>query len=115
LDGLEKATRVEILVERAEVLGQIETLGVLRCAQDDGKNLNSNDNGYCNCNCNGNSNCNGNGNGYCYCYCYGDGDGNCYCYCNGNGDGNGNGYGRFRSPLISNPDNWLIANPGRQD
>jgi hypothetical protein len=99
--GWRKRRGLRFWLKRAEVLGQIETLEVLRCAQDDGKNLNSNDNGYCNCNCNGNSN------GYCYCYCYCDGNG----YCNGNG----NGYGRFRSPLISNPDNWLIANPGRQD
>jgi hypothetical protein len=82
-------------LKRAEVLGQIETLGVLRCAKDDGKNLNRNGYGYGYDNCNDNGYCNCNDNGYC----------NCNYNCNDNGYCNGYGYGRFRSPLISNPDN----------
>jgi hypothetical protein len=37
--GWKKATTVEILVEKSRVLGPVETLGILRCAQDDGRNL----------------------------------------------------------------------------
>jgi hypothetical protein len=89
--GWRKRRGLRFWLKRAEVLGQIETLGVPRCAQDDGKNLNSY--GYGNCNCNCNCNCNDNDNGYCNC------NDNCNCNCNYNGYCNG--YGRFRSPLIS--------------
>jgi hypothetical protein len=37
--GWRKRRGLRFWLKRAEVLGQIETLGVLRCAQDDGKNL----------------------------------------------------------------------------
>jgi hypothetical protein len=39
------ATPVEIPVKKMEVSGKVESLGILRCAQDDGKNCNGNNNG----------------------------------------------------------------------
>jgi hypothetical protein len=39
LDGPEKATKIEILVEKGRSAGQVGTLEILRWAQDDGENL----------------------------------------------------------------------------
>jgi hypothetical protein len=52
-------TKARVLAERSGLWWGVEFFGVLRCAQDDGKNKNKNKNkSNCNCNCKSNCNCN---------------------------------------------------------